>query len=37
MEVTDQDIEVHALSAQSAENLRGGEMDRRVTQMEGET
>ncbi len=36
LRVTDQDIEVHALSAQTAQKLRGGEMDRRVTQMEGE-
>ena len=32
--VTDHEIEVHALNTQTAEKLRQGEMDRRVTQME---
>jgi len=35
LQVTDQDIEVHALSAQAAEELQAGEMDRRIAQMEG--
>ncbi len=33
--VTDHDIQVHALNARTAEKLQQGEMDRRVTQMEG--
>lgn len=35
LQVTDQDIQVHALSAQAAAELQAGEMDRRITQMEG--
>ncbi len=35
LEVTDQDIQVHALNEETAQKLRDGEMDRRVTQMEG--
>ena len=34
--VTSEDIEVHALSREGAEDLLQGEMDRRVTRLEGE-
>ena len=33
--VTNHDIEVHALDAQTAEKLQQGEMDHRITRMEG--
>ncbi len=35
LEVTNQDIEVHALNEETARKLQDGEMDRRVTRMEG--